>query len=205
MSVIVLGWSEHEHKSPCVVPQTKRSTRCGRRYLAIGPPGGVLHPRIPAIETSNFTPGHGRANASRRAVHTMTGNEPRRRRKSGSSLPRPENQAARKPVSVSRITFSRRPLCEGLCEAQGEKVSTSLAVGTSRATGEGKEGQQVEIHLPGLRAMPSKNGTASYGPTDVFSLTQQEKEPARRPALRERALAPTPLRLTFSRRTEVLG
>ena len=27
-----------------------------------------------------------------------------------------------------------------------------MAVGTSRATGEGKEGQQDEIHLPGLRA-----------------------------------------------------
>ena len=37
----------------------------------------------------------------------------------------------------------RRPLCE----AQGERVSTSLAVGISRATGEGREGQQGEIHL----------------------------------------------------------
>jgi len=43
----------------------------------------------------------------------------------------------------------RRPQCEGLCEAQRRRGFKSAP---SKATDEGKEGQQDEIHLFGFRA-----------------------------------------------------
>src|SRR5271165_4170529 len=54
---------------------------------------------------------------------------------------RPERDALHHP---------RRRLCEGLCEAQSQGLSASLAIGPGRKRGEGEESQQDEIHLPGL-------------------------------------------------------
>lgn len=45
----------------------------------------------------------------------------------------------------------RRRLRESLREAQGPRLSASLEIRTGRKTGEGEEGQQDEVHLPGVR------------------------------------------------------
>ena len=42
-------------------------------------------------------------------------------------------------------------LCSGLRQAQGDRLSTAMGIGPRRQTGQGEEGQQNQIHLPGLR------------------------------------------------------
>jgi hypothetical protein len=46
---------------------------------------------------------------------------------------------------------SRRPLRQGIREAEGPRLSASLAIGPGRTTGQGEEGQQDEVQLPGVR------------------------------------------------------
>lgn len=57
------------------------------------------------------------------------------------------------PARALPITSSRRPrpLREGIRAAEGLRIETPVVIGPRRKTGEGKEGQQDEIHLPGAR------------------------------------------------------
>jgi len=48
------------------------------------------------------------------------------------------------------LPHPRRRIRQGIREASSERLAASLAIGTGRATGEGEESQQNEIHLPGL-------------------------------------------------------
>lgn len=71
--------------------------------------------------------------------HRLAADHDRRTRRQGN---RPERDALHHP---------RRPLCDRLRKAQGPRLPASLAIGTGRERGEGEDGQQDEIHMPGVR------------------------------------------------------
>lgn len=58
------------------------------------------------------------------------------------------------------LHHARRRLRDRLREAQGPWLPASLAIGPRRARGEGEEGQQDEIHMPGVR--PERMGQAGH-------------------------------------------
>lgn len=52
--------------------------------------------------------------------------------------------------SASHYIIPGGAYAKAYAKLQSERLAASLAIGTGRATGEGEESQQNEIHLPGL-------------------------------------------------------
>ena len=67
---------------------------------------------------------------------------------------------AGEPGGKETCHLPRRRLRHGLREAQGPRLPASLAIGPRSVRGEGEEGRQDEIHMPGVRA--ERMGQAGY-------------------------------------------